>query len=653
MASYNTAHLSNILCLFRILRSATCSDLDQFLRWNNEFEFTPPSQEQDRESAWKGTLNLDNGSDPIYGLLFSNKPKNDGQWVFGSLDSLSCDRQHGRVQPTKRYSRCDFQLSAKHNIGNPISRMHFAVEISPRAGGSSPVIPRLKCLKGSVVVDYIDDPGKSRLLRPGHHLLLSKPVNITCQTLQLQMWCPTLTIGEQVEQGIIAYKFEKEVVSDLPEFFPPIGTAIDTRYRNNRVGLRTSTFYVSNEEEIFPTTSIIPSCVVWSGGCNRLSAIVPPTGTTCPRSLKITLDGFVKAADYGANIHHENILSIKELAVFRGATPQINLSDAPWLITEDITGASTLEDCIQSGYLMEIEERYEIIAQLAAGLDYLRYKGFVHTSLVPENIAVLIKQDGAVLAKIAKLEALEKVAGQQYLANYADSPTIYSAVEVLKEPYRYSYPAAVYSLGIIALRMLTSFDSKMKEYEGLSRNTTETYKRWLREVVSPSLEQAPYRTRELVNGLLRTLPPKRWTAEECFTFLQQGLLPRRDGPSSDYRPQKRKREVVPDTLARAPVLDKGLVHTLSSTSTVLTAPTPEPLAKARKLKQRPGPLGRRPSLPHISEEEISTEAEEQPVAEERRQNAAEETIIEGPKDDDSLPDTLPFDNGPEEPHDDD
>ncbi|KAI0424313.1 kinase-like domain-containing protein [Xylaria sp. FL1042] len=646
MAPHNTARLSNILCLFRLRRTASCSDLNQFLTWNKEFEFSPPAQEQDPKSAWAGGLNLDNRSDPIYGLFFSSRPKKDGKWVFGSLDNLSHNGVHRRVQAEKKDSPCDFQLSVSHDTRNPISRSHFAIEISPRVEGSSP-IPCLRCLKGSVVVQYVGDSQKSRLLRPGSHLLLSKPVNITCETLQLQMWCPTLTFGEVLDQVILAHEFERDVVTELPDLFPGIGTQIDTRYRNNRVGLKSGNFYVSYEENVSPSTSVIPTCVVWVGN-HQLSAIVPPTGKICPRSLKDTVEGFMKVSNYGGYIQHPNILSIWEVAVFRGATHENNLTDAPWLITENLEGAKTLEDWIQPGLTIEIEDRYEIIAQIAAGLDYLRYKGFVHTSLIPENIVILGGLHGEFIAKIAKLEELEKVAGQQYLEDYSDSPTMYTALERFKPPHRYSYPAALYSLGIIALRILTPYDCKMKKHQGLAWNTTETYGRWIKEVVSPSLEQAPHRTQELIKGLLRTLPAKRWTAQECSIFLTEGSLPYREVSSSSSRSQKRKREsLLPLELNIAPVLDKGLIHTPGSNSKAPTKPISNQEAKTTKRVRWQDTLGRGPPLPHISEEDMATEAQEQ-ATDKRRQSIAEVVPKENPKEIHKLPNTLPQENEPEE-----
>jgi len=171
MAAPNSAELSNILCLFRLLRTTSCADPSSILAWNKEFEFTPPERRKDPKPPWAGTLNLNSRRDPIYALRFSEKPKKDGSWVFGSLDDSRNDGFRGRVPAGKDQSRCDFQLSPSH-IRSNISKAYFAIELAPRVWPGAPVIPRLKCLKGLVVVNYVKNPDYFVLLNPGDELLL-------------------------------------------------------------------------------------------------------------------------------------------------------------------------------------------------------------------------------------------------------------------------------------------------------------------------------------------------------------------------------------------------------------------------------------------------------------------------------------------------
>ncbi|KAJ2898370.1 hypothetical protein MKZ38_003961 [Zalerion maritima] len=146
MAAPNSADLSNVLCLFRLLRITSYADPTSILVWNKEFEFTLPKQRKDPKPLWAGAWNLNSRCDPIYALRFSEKPKKDGNWVFGLLDDSPNDGFRGRGPVGKDQSRCDFQLSPSHVRSN-ISRAYFAIELAPRVRPGAPVIPRLKCFR--------------------------------------------------------------------------------------------------------------------------------------------------------------------------------------------------------------------------------------------------------------------------------------------------------------------------------------------------------------------------------------------------------------------------------------------------------------------------------------------------------------------------
>lgn len=304
MTALNSADLSNILCLFRLLRTSSRVDLTSILAWNKEFEFSPSEQHEDPKPPWAGILNLNSRRDPIYALRFSEKPKKDGTWVFGSLDGSRNDRLRGTVPTGKDQSRCDFQLSPSH-VGSNISRSHFSIELAPRVRRGAPVIiPRLKCLKGSVAVNHVNDPDHPALLNPGDELLLDQPTNILCAALQLQVWAPTLTPEELAEQRTTANEFERDIATALPGFFPGIRSGVDTRHGNTRVGLESGNFYVCFEEKAPPNTSVVPSCVVWSGPL-RLSATVPPIESRdSPGSVKSKVEGLMKAFKNGGCIRH-------------------------------------------------------------------------------------------------------------------------------------------------------------------------------------------------------------------------------------------------------------------------------------------------------------------------------------------------------------
>ncbi|KAI0970448.1 kinase-like domain-containing protein [Xylaria arbuscula] len=644
MNSSDHTSLSNILCLFRLIRTPSCAHLNQFLAWNKEFEFDPSNQPQDSPPRWAGSLFFYSHCDPIYALYFGNKPKKDGNWVFGSLSSPPPHVLRARGQGRKDQSRCDFQLGAS-NIGTNIGRSLFSIDIAPRIEVAAPVIPRLKCLNSSIDIKYLRDPDNTISLNPGDHVLLKEPVNIICGPLQLEFWSPTLTGDEMVEQRTVANEFQREVVTELPGFFPSIRSEVDTRYDNIRVGLDSGNFYVCFEEKAPPTTSVIPSCVVQSGPL-KLSAIVPAPSRNCPGSLTNRLEEFVRARDNGESIQHPNILAIREIAAFRGTTYKRNLAEVPWLITEFLEQASTLEDYIQPGRSFELQQRYEIIAQLASGLDYLQYKNLFHMEIIPENIIIIETEPGKLKAKIAKLEALNPLAPDQIFEDRDDNLTMYSALEILEPPYCYSYPAAVYSLGVVALRMLTSYDSNMKKYEDEVHYNGRKQSVWVQEVVLPSLKRAPKRTVTLIKGLLHVDLHKRWTAGKCYRFLTQELLPRRRSGSDSSRTLKRKRDSPPVTPNRGPAPDNRVTHTPAGLRSVSVTPGSKPNTRTSDPKR---PRGTGLQLAHISEEDELEGAGELPAADVTPAGAPERSENNLQEDDD-LPDTLPWGSAIHEPN---
>ncbi|CAJ2508592.1 Uu.00g136180.m01.CDS01 [Anthostomella pinea] len=612
--------LSNTLCLFRLLPTSGV-DLTSILAWNREFEFTPCEQ-----PGWAGALHPNDLRGPFYALRFSEKPKKEGNWVFGSLDSSG-----GKVLGGKGQSRCDFQLSHS-NVESKISRTHFSIELAPRIRRGSPVIPRLRCLKGSVVV-YLDDPNNPVLLDPGSELLLVKPALIICAAVRLQVWHPALTGEELVEHRMTAHEFEKAIAAELPGYFPSIRSGVDTRHGCTRIGLQSNRFFVCFEEQPPRSTSIIPSCVVWNGPLKLSATLLPIELGEAPGSLRIKEEALMKSLKNGGSIRHTNILTIHDIGVYRGIGYEDTVTERPWIITEHIECATTLEDLIRSRLAFD---RNDVIAQLASGLAYLCSEQFVYTALTPENIVIVEMEGGKFVPKIAKLEQLENLGGRHYLEDRIINPTIYTAPERLKPPYRYTYPAPAYGLGAIALRVLTPYDSMIENYEGGPPIDARSYGQWIAQVVLPSLSQAPKATQTLVKGLLHSKPHERWTAKECYKFLTQESSGRPSPSSDGDRGQKRKGEgLLPKIIKVAPTI-RDRTNKVAQDTAVSTTPRSEPETiqgtGAKGSKRRQG--SRVVQQVCFAEEEKAKEKGEPAAGETRQSRAKEET-----KDGDELPAT--------------
>ena len=261
----------------------------------------------------------------------------------------------------------------------------------------------------------------------------------------------------------------------------------------------------------------------------------------------------------------------------------------------------------------------------------------------------MVAESGQLVPKIARLEQSERLGEKKYLEDRVTNPTIYTAPERLRMPYHYSYAAPAYGLGAIALRMLTSYDSRMKKHKGGPPITSKSYGEWITKIVSPSLKEAPDNTQKLIKGLLHSKPHERWTVEECYIFLTQALSPHRHASSDGGRDRGKKRQrtdpssVAPNLGARA--IKKPAPMSASS------APRSEPQAtegtSARKVE-----MCREPQHAHFTQEAKPAkpakpaQVEGEPVANETGQIKAEKETK-----DDELPDTLSWDNGPQDPDD--
>lgn len=155
-----------------------------------------------------------------------------------------------------------------------------------------------------------------------------------------------------------------------------------------------------------------------------------------------------------------------------------------------------------------------VLTHISSALAYMHSNGITHRDVKPDNI--LIQNDHGIFAKLADFGT----ASQGVLETFAGTST-YMAPELRKLPRRYNAKVDMFSLGLIALQCVTSWDACSYEIqpENLLAPRQHTY--WMRKVILPNVTAAPEKFQPLLKGLLRKRPEKRWSAETCLKWFNR------------------------------------------------------------------------------------------------------------------------------------
>jgi tRNA A-37 threonylcarbamoyl transferase component Bud32 len=150
------------------------------------------------------------------------------------------------------------------------------------------------------------------------------------------------------------------------------------------------------------------------------------------------IDGFVSEARTAAELAHENIVAVYDLAFF----------DEHLYLTMEYAPGGTLDDALASGARFEIDDALRYIDETAAGLNHAHQMGVIHRDVKPSNL--LLSSRGVV--KVADFG----------LAREADRSTThlagtfaYMAPEQWREGKNLTAATDVFALAVTAYELLT------------------------------------------------------------------------------------------------------------------------------------------------------------------------------------------------------
>jgi serine/threonine protein kinase len=179
------------------------------------------------------------------------------------------------------------------------------------------------------------------------------------------------------------------------------------------------------------------------------------------------------------------------------------------------------------------------LLQICLGLEYIHSKGIVHRDLKPGNILLQVEQQNLAV-KIADFGEAKR--------NVLDVMTTftgtghYMAPELLTRPLAYTSAIDMWSLGIIALQLVTSWKpASSLPWKPSMPPSGKKHKHWVHAVVLPRIHCASAKYKPLLEGLLREDPEQRWSAKRaCGWFLDTDFR-------SHRRPAKRSAPVLEET----------------------------------------------------------------------------------------------------------
>jgi len=186
-------------------------------------------------------------------------------------------------------------------------------------------------------------------------------------------------------------------------------------------------------------------------------------------------------------------------------------ADYIYIVLEYCDGGDLFSYLEKRNFSIKEEKAANIIKQLSQAISYLHSYGVIHRDIKPENILMMNDSDNAEV-KILDF-ALSDILNPGQVCNESYGTISYVAPEILLG-YSYSFPADLWSIGVLAYLLLVGclpFDHESDERE-IARMTIDdppnfTEKRWRK--ISTSAKQ-------FTQGLLQKAPENRLSLKEVI-----------------------------------------------------------------------------------------------------------------------------------------
>ncbi|OAP54020.1 hypothetical protein AYL99_11780 [Fonsecaea erecta] len=477
MATNSDEDLPNIVLLFSdIVGPDEIPELSE----NARYEFSPSKGNENTLANWSRNQ-PEEPTPPFLALVFGKHMYSPQGWVFGSSDDTDV---------------CDVQLAKDNTTG--ISRQHFRIDISPSSN-----CPRLTNLSNKLIKLYVD--GMELPRAKGQSEDIPSSVTIHVGEVTMKAWRPTLSHQEEICYRRNAERFSAEILDSLPRAIGPNATQTSTvivRFGSN------NTVYRREDEAAVGTGSFASVMKVKELGSKKIfAAKVPhhklsdPASTARKRWESLT-------AEFQNIVELQHPYIVQAIEVLTGE----KASDPPWLIMEWI------EDDLSS---IELDNRdsHTVLTHVSKGLAYIHAKGFTHRDLKPENVLVQLKNHRLLAAKIADFGTTKYDPSGQ-MQTYTGT-SVYMAPEFWESRLAYSNAVDMWSLGVMAVELLTSMETRLHGWCGVFPPTRDQHHNWIQEVLWPRAADAPHEAKELLLGLLCKTAADRWSAAVCDKWLQE------------------------------------------------------------------------------------------------------------------------------------
>ncbi len=236
--------------------------------------------------------------------------------------------------------------------------------------------------------------------------------------------------------------------------------------------------------------------------------VLPPYFAHDPVFLK----RFLREGAHAVQLDHPNIVSTYEVGEADGRH---------YIAMEFVRGKTLAQILKEQPGPMDPVQAVEILRQVASGLAYAHQRGFVHRDIKPGNLIIAAHTGRVMIMDFGIAKQIAKEETRVTMTGATIGTPAYMSPEQVRGEEELGPEADVYSLGVVAYRMLTG------ELPYQADNALLLMHKILHEPPRPPLEVNPHLPKGVAFALLRALakePRHRYRSAIAFAkALKQGL----------------------------------------------------------------------------------------------------------------------------------